>query len=120
MYFPSRPRGGFFTTRVLIVAGLLLFALAVLGYTGVSNASVQERICTVTDKDRTTKVVDGSSSSDMRIYTNDCGTLVVADSLLDFTFSSSDTYSSIETGETYTFTTRGWRVPFLSMFPNVK
>lgn len=104
-----------------VLIALAIAAILILGLAGVlvSNASVQDRTCTVTDKDRTTKVVDGSSSSDMRVYTSDCGTLVVSDSLLDFTFSSSDTYSAIEVGSTYTFTTRGWRVPVFSMFPNI-
>lgn len=34
-------------------------------------------------------------------------------------FHSSDTYRSIEPGQTYRFTTIGFRIPFLSEFPNI-
>lgn len=105
--------------KFLIPLIIVAVALITFGAVTISNASVKEVTCTVTDKDRTTKVVDGSSSSDMRVYTADCGTLTVADSVLDWTFSSSDTYSAITPGETYTFKTRGWRIPVFSSFPNI-
>ena len=94
--------------------GLLIASMLCLG---VINAfHVNEVTCTVTDKDRTTT---REGASDMRLYTEDCGTLSVSDSLLDGHFSSADTYASIEPGNTYDFTTRGFRIPLLSMFPNV-
>lgn len=101
---------------------LAMFAVVpavILGGIGLSVANathVEERTCTVSDKDRTSK---SDGSSDARVYTEDCGTLHVADSLLSWTWSSSDTYAEIQPGETYEFTTRGYRVPLFSMFPNV-
>lgn len=104
------------TPAYLMVAAVVLLAIIGISF-GVMNAfHVNEVTCTVTDKDRTTKSEGGS---DMRLYTEDCGTLSVSDSLLDGHFSSSDTYASIEPGNTYNFTTRGFRIPILSMFPNV-
>lgn len=103
----------------LPVAGILAASSLALGGIGFSVANalhVEEKTCTVESKDRTT-TSDGSS--DARVYTEDCGVLHVADSLLSWTWSSSDTYASIDEGETYHFTTRGFRVPFFSMFPNV-
>ena len=87
-----------------------------LGFSILNATHVEEHTCTVTEKDRT-KNSDGSS--DARIYTEDCGTLRVGDSLLSWTWSSADTFGQIDEGERYHFTTRGFRVPFFSMFPNV-
>lgn len=80
--------------------------------------------CTVTDKDRATKVTsDGNggttSRSDARIYTEDCGTLQVADEFFKGEFTSADTYASIEPGRRYEFRVIGWRIGFFSEFPNV-
>lgn len=96
----------------------LVFLLAIVGI-GLGFAStmhVETVTCTVESKDRTAKREGGS---DMRVYTADCGVLSVADSLPDFDFSSSDRFASIKEGKRYEFTTRGWRVPLLSWFPNI-
>ena len=95
---------------ILFMAGFLVFlpvnALHVEDHHG----------CVVSEKDRTTKREGGS---DARVYTENCGTFQVADSWLSWTFSSADTYASIKVGETYDFTTRGYRIPFFSAFPNI-
>lgn len=102
---------------IWIIVGLVVLAG---GLTIVNATHVEHFTCTVTDKDRTsTTDKDGKSKSDARVYTKECGTLRVADSVLSWTFSSSDTYASMERGKTYKVTTRGFRVPFFSMFPNV-
>lgn len=76
--------------------------------------------CVVSDKDRTTKTdSEGNSSSDARVYTENCGVFQVSDSFWKGEFNSSDTYGSIKVGETYDFTTIGWRNGFFSMFPNI-
>jgi hypothetical protein len=72
--------------------------------------------CTVEEKDR---AKNSSGSSDMRLYTEECGVLQVGDAALRGHFDSADDYAAINVGETYEFTTVGWRVPFLSMFPTV-
>lgn len=116
--YPNRRRFDFFGDGlpILGIAALALFLLFGIGLYVYSVSHTDTVTCTVTDKDRTQNSEGGS---DMRVYTSDCGTLRVADSLLDGTWSSSDTYSSIEPGSAYTFNTRGIRVPFLSMFPNI-
>ena len=80
------------------------------------NSSFNDRqvTCTVVDKDRTS----GEGGS-MRIYTDECGNLVVADSILRGQWDSSDIYRDIEVGQTYEFTVIGYRVPILSWFPNI-
>ena len=112
------------TENRLMTLGLVAFVLLFVGAIvfGVVNATHMEdhTNCVVNDKDRTTKTdSNGNSSSDARIYTDNCGVFQVADSLLSFTWSSADTYNSIKVGETYDFTTRGYRIPFFSAFPNI-
>lgn len=113
--FPARPRARFGMTGFLfIVVPLFIIGFIILSL--VNAMHVETITCTVEDKDRTT-TRDGQS--DARIYTEDCGVLHTQDSLLAWHWSSADTYASIDAGKTYEFTTRGFRIPPLSMFPNV-
>ena len=116
--YPNRRRFDFFEDGLplLGLAAFVLFFLFGIGFYVYSVSHTDTVTCTVTDKDR---AKNSEGGSDMRVYTKDCGTLKVADSLFDGTFSSSDTYASIEPGKTYTFDTRGVRVPILSAFPNI-
>lgn len=104
---------------IVVVIGLIIaaFVLGAIGF-GIYSATHVEThaACVVTDKDRTT---NRDNKSDARIYTENCGTFQVSDSLLSWTFSSADTYASIKVGETYDFKTRGFRVPFFSAFSNI-
>lgn len=103
----------------VIVIGLLVVAGAGIAvYAERGNETTQT--CTITDKDRTTTVSrEGTRSSDSRIYTQECGTMQVADLLTQGQFDSADIYASIEVGHTYRITTVGWRIPFLSAFPTI-
>lgn len=100
---------------IITVLIILLFVGAVAAST-MNALHMETQICTVTDKDRTAKQDGGS---DMRVYTSDCGTFVIADSGFDLRFNSADVYAGLQTNKRYQFTTRGYRVPFLSMFPNI-
>lgn len=95
---------------VVFVLGLIV---GIPIYTIASYQNEQVRTCTVEDKDRAGR--DG----EMRVYTDDCGNLRVADALFKRNFHASDTYREIEVGRTYEFTTIGFRIPFLSEFPNI-
>lgn len=99
----------------LVAAGVIFAAVGGAAYA----SSGQDMTCTVTDKDRTTKVVDGNSSTDVRIWTEDCGVLKMDDSLIGMSFDTADKYGQIKVGQTYDFHTFGWRVPVFSMFPNI-
>lgn len=98
----------------VFVAGALI-VLAALGVGYAYNANESTQTCTVDEKDRTT---NSDGASDARIYT-DCGVLRVKDNLFRGIWNSADMYASIDEGETYTFTTIGWRAPILSMFPEI-
>lgn len=96
---------GFFV--LLVVAGISLAVAGLLNET--------ERVCTVTSKE-SVRVEEGNQ---YRVYTEECGTLQVTDTLLKMRFDSADTYGSLKEGETYQMTTIGFRIPFLSQFPNI-
>lgn len=90
---------------------VILIGVGTVSYAG-SGSSYSS--CTVEDKDRSTS--DGKSV--YRVYTS-CGVFGVEDFLWTGSFDSADRYSSIDIGKTYDFETLGWRVPILSLFPNI-
>jgi len=95
---------------------VVLIVVAVVPAYGIIWSNTHTTVtCTVEEKDRTTKAKGGS---DQRLYT-DCGVLSVADDWINGQWNSSDLYSQLDAGETYTFETVGWRNGFLSAFPNV-
>jgi hypothetical protein len=108
----SSPRRG---AGLGAIAAVLLILFAV-GFSFAQNVNRQVRTCTVEDKDRTTGY---KGKSDMRVYTTNCGVLKVSDSLINGHFNSADTYSQIQKGHTYRFTTVGYRFPLFSQFPNI-
>lgn len=112
-----------YRTNPLLIIGGVIVALLVVAGIGVAlyseSANETKQTCTVTDKDRTTVSSGDSSRSDARIYTEQCGTLKVADLLTRGQFDSADIYASIEPGQQYEITTVGWRIPFLSAFPTI-
>lgn len=73
---------------------------------------------TVTDKERIVKKSGDNLESYYLIYTED-GTLKLEDELLYGNFNSSDWYGKIKVDSTYEFTTIGWRIGFLSEYPNI-
>lgn len=109
--------GSPYLIRGLIVAVAILAAIAAIGLNVYSASHTESLTCTVTGKDRTQK--SGGSKSEMRVYTSDCGTLKIADSLLDTRWDSADLYGSLKENSRYEMTTRGVRLPFFSMFPNI-
>jgi hypothetical protein len=105
---------------LVVGAGIALTFLAMLVFGGFNLYAVNQTgtatACVVTDKDRTT---NAEGVSQTRIYTENCGTFEVTDSILDGRFNSADMYGSLKPGATYDFTTRGLRIPVLSSFPNI-
>ena len=100
----------------LAVVGIIVLVLIFAGSCIASNSNRQTQVCTVTEKDRTSLPKGGS---DMRIYTEDCGTLSVADNWANGIMNSADVYAQIKPGNTYEFETVGFRVPIISGFPTI-
>ena len=107
-HLPKMVVGGFVGVGIFIIGGLILNGAGLLAQATSTN-------CVVTGKDR----VATEDGSDMRIYTENCGTLRVADSLVHMQFASADMYGSIMIGEAYTFEHFGYRIPILSAFPTI-
>lgn len=112
-----------FMFRLVPIMMVVIGVLAVIGVIGViftvgsgTFVTSQETGCVVEDKDRTT---DRDGNSQMRIYTENCGVLSVKDNIFIGQVDSANIYGSIKPGETYDFTTKGYRIPLLSMFPNI-
>lgn len=105
-----------------IVAAVVAIAVVVLGGVvfGIRSAThVEHRTCTVTGKER---LLSGSGKNihrEQRVYTRECGILTVGDSLFDGHFDSADTFHGLAKGHVYRMKTRGLRVGFFSMFPNI-
>jgi hypothetical protein len=101
-----------------IVAVAVLVLISIVFHIGNVSHHETKQGCAVIDKDRTK---DSKGNSDMRVYTTNCGTLQVADTLVGGAqFDSADIYASIEVGKTYDFYVRGKRYPLFSMFPIIQ
>ena len=98
-----------------------LVALVIIAVIGINFARFYHKVTvktSVTDKERiVTKNGDGVDSYYL-IYTED-GTLKLEDELFYGNFNSSDWYGKIKVDSTYEFTTIGWRIGFLSEYPNI-
>ena len=99
----------------VLIPFLLVFGVA-LASPLISASQTETKTCTVTDKDRTK---GSNNQSDMRIYTEQCGTLAVTDVWWKGQFNSADIYSSIKVGKTYRFETVGFRIPLFSSFKKI-
>lgn len=112
-------RGRVDVVALAFIVGAVLAVLAVVGAIGfgVKNALHEDvRTCTVTSKER---LPQSEGGFDQRVYTEECGVLKVGDAVFAGHYNSADTWASIEEGRTYRLTSRGYRVGFLSMFPNI-
>lgn len=97
---------------LLVLVAIIVFLAAIPEF-----ANQHTSTCTVIGKDRVATASSGHSN--MRVYTSDCGTLVVGDLGMRGQWSSADIYAAIEVDHTYTITTVGWRIPIFSQFPSV-
>mgnify|MGYP003641915783 CR=1 FL=1 len=81
-------------------------------------SSILVLLVVVLDKERITKVTDGSDHSYYLVYT-DTGTFKVEDSIVLFRFNSSDVYGKLYKDSVYNIKTVGFRSGFLSEYPNI-
>lgn len=80
------------------------------------NTTQQDRKITVKKTERIVSQ-DGKSSKYL-IYAED-GVYENTDNVFRMKFNSADVYGQLQNGKTYTCDTYGWRVPLLSMYPNI-
>lgn len=67
---------------------------------------------------KTERVCETDSACRWMVLT-DQGAMLNTDTLFHLKFSSTDVQANLVEGEEYTFTHYGWRIPFLSMYPNI-
>lgn len=92
-----------------------LFLAISMFLAGCSSMNQQTQICTVAGKES----VRTQEGHQYRVYTEECGTLSVQDSLAVGRWDSADFYGTIKEGETYEMLIGGYRNGVLSMFPNI-
>lgn len=99
--------------RAIIFFVVLVLCIGVVFKTPMFNNKTNT--CTITSKES----VIVQNHSQYRVYTKECGTYVVEDSLFIFRFDSADVYGGLVPNTKYEIKSGGYRVPFLSLFPNV-
>lgn len=107
--------------RVCITIGIILIIIGFLSPKIIKNFNKREVIVTVTDKN--VNFARDTADSKYLIYTKNENEEImvfeITDTLIYKRFNSADYYAGIETGKKYKFTITGYRIPFLSMYPNI-
>lgn len=107
-------REGAITVVVAIVMFIMVVAAIIMGVIYATERSELTE-CAVTGKE----AVRSNDSNEYRVYTDNCGTLKVGDSIFIGRFDSADVYSRIKENQTYDMKLQGFRLPVFSMFPNI-
>lgn len=103
---------------IKVIAGAMLAAIfSALLIIGVSSIMDRNEVgpCTVTGKES----VMVERNNQYRVYTEECGTFIIKDTLFALRFNSADTYSALKEGGSYNFRTQGFRLGITSSFPNI-
>ena len=101
-----------FALVIVVIIGSIAFTISGYG----NKQTIKTK---VTDKERITESDGhGNVTSYYLIYT-EAGTLKLEDEILYGNFNSSDWYGEIRKDSTYTFHTVGYRIGFVSEYPNI-
>ena len=107
-----------FRRRFVVLGTVVAVLVAMLGVVAFNlvNALHREhgRTFTITGKE----AVRHDKSSRYLVFT-DVTTYAVEDTVLFWRWDSSDVYGRLAIGRTYRATLQGWRIPLLSMYPNI-
>jgi len=96
----------------MIIVGFFLFSKGIYTYT-----TTGERTITI---DKSEMVISsGGKGGKYLVFTENNGVFENTDSFFRFKFDSSDMYNTLKQGQTYKVKYYGWRIPFLSMYPNI-
>ena len=101
-----------------IVATLAVLGLVVLGVSSYLGSTRDVTVTITNEANVCRSSGNGVQSCQYLIYTSG-GTFSDSDSLLSGKFNSSDVYGQLQIGHTYTLKVRGYRIPFLSDYPNI-
>jgi hypothetical protein len=104
--------------KKIIIGVVLVAILGGIGYTLSGYGNKETITVKVTDKERIVTISEGTSSSYYLIY-SDQGTYKLDDNLFYGNFRSSDWYGKIKKDSTYTFDLIGYRIGFISSYPEI-
>ena len=100
--------------QILVLAVIFIgIGLGITGYANVNTVTAK-----VEGKERITEQNGEHLDSYYLVYT-DKGTLKLEDDFFRGNFYSSDVYGKLKQDSTYTFKTSGYRIGFLSSYPNI-
>ena len=105
------------TSKIISFAAILIIVSSII-FAFCSRANKQTIRSKVVDKERITQESGGNRESFYLIYT-EAGPLKLEDDLFYGNFNSSDWYGQIHKDSTYTFETIGYRIGFISSYPNI-
>ena len=108
-----------FRFQFLIFAFIMLNVILSIIFSISSYANRNIVTTKVTDKERITMSSGNNSVSSIYLIYTDAGVFSLEDDLFYLNFNSSDWYGQIKRDSTYTFTTTGYRIGFLSKYPNI-
>lgn len=97
-----------------LIIALIVLVIVGIGYVNSIYFNQQTKSCLVTGKES----VHIQGKNQYRVYTT-CGTYKIEDSLSIFRYNSSDLYGSIIQNTNYDIHSGGYRLSFLSIFPNI-
>ena len=106
--------------KKLIVALILIAVISQFYYV---YGTTEEKVITVKSLDH--KINQSGSGEDMSIediylvFTENDGVFKNTDAFLWWKFNSSDIQNQLTPGKHYLITYYGWRIPFLSKYPNI-
>ena len=102
---------------IFLIAALTIIGGIALSLSGYGN---KQTIKTkVTDKERISESYGNGGVKSYYLIFTEAGTFKVEDDLLYSNFNSSDWYGSIHRDSVYTFHVVGYRIGFLSSYPNI-
>jgi hypothetical protein len=101
-----------------IIGLVVLVFLGMIAFNFARFSKKETFTTTVTDKERIVTKDGENLDSYYLIYTEN-GTYKLEDELLYGNFRSSDWYGKIKVDSTYEFTTIGFRIGFMSEYPNI-
>jgi len=105
------------STLIFILAGLMIVGSIVFTISGYGN---KQTIRTkVLEKERVTKSDGNGNVESYYLIFTEAGPLKLEDEMLYGNFNSSDWYGQIRKDSTYEFHTVGYRIGFLSEYPNI-
>jgi hypothetical protein len=104
------------TKLIIVVASILIVGAIAFQITAYGNVHTFE--AKVEGKERITQSVGNEIESFYLVYT-DKGTFKLEDDMFRGNFYSSDEYGKLKQDSTYIFKTSGYRIGFMSEYPNI-